>query len=152
MKDLKMDNFKQRQGQSAATRLTPVAMACSVLLFSAGAAFAQQAQQLEQVTVTGLRSSIETSIATKRNSDSIVEAVSSEDIGKLPETSIAESLEVHSDALRTKRRLIAEEAAAKLPIKLLIPLIFCVFPALMTVLLGPVVISITQHLFPLVNN
>ena len=92
MKDLKMDNFKQRQGQSAATRLTPVAMACSVLLLSAGAAFAQQAQQLEQVTVTGLRSSIETSIATKRNSDSIVEAVSSEDIGKLPETSIAESL------------------------------------------------------------
>ena len=67
-------------------------------------------------------------------------------------TSIAESLEVHSDALRTKRRLIAEEAAAKLPIKLLIPLIFCVFPALMTVLLGPVVISITQNLFPLVNN
>ena len=67
-------------------------------------------------------------------------------------TSIAESLEVHSDALRTKRRLIAEETAAKLPIKLLIPLIFCVFPALMTVLLGPVVISITKHLFPLVNN
>lgn len=67
-------------------------------------------------------------------------------------SSIAESLEVHSDALRTKRRLIAEEAAAKLPIKLLIPLIFCVFPALMTVLLGPVVISITQQLFPLVNN
>lgn len=67
-------------------------------------------------------------------------------------TSIAESLEVHSDALRTKRRLIAEEAAAKLPIKLLIPLIFCVFPALMTVLLGPVVISISQHLFPLVNS
>jgi tight adherence protein C len=67
-------------------------------------------------------------------------------------TSIGESLEVHSDALRTKRRLIAEEAAAKLPIKLLIPLIFCVFPALMTVLLGPVVISITQNLLPLVNN
>jgi tight adherence protein C len=67
-------------------------------------------------------------------------------------TSIGESLEVHSDALRTKRRLIAEEAAAKLPIKLLIPLIFCVFPALMTVLLGPVVISITQNLFPLVSN
>ncbi len=67
-------------------------------------------------------------------------------------TSVAESLEVHSDALRLKRRLIAEEAAAKLPIKLLIPLIFCVFPALITVLLGPVVISISQQLFPLVNN
>jgi tight adherence protein C len=67
-------------------------------------------------------------------------------------TSISESLEVHSDTLRTRRRLIAEEAAAKLPVKLLIPLIFCVFPALMTVLLGPVVISITQHLFPLANR
>jgi tight adherence protein C len=67
-------------------------------------------------------------------------------------TSVAESLEVHSDALRSKRRLIAEETAAKLPIKLLIPLIFCVFPALMTVLLGPVVISISQQLFPLINN
>ena len=67
-------------------------------------------------------------------------------------TSIAESLELHSDGLRTQRRLVAEEAASKLPIKLLIPLIFCVFPALMTVLLGPVVISISQYLFPLVNN
>jgi tight adherence protein C len=66
-------------------------------------------------------------------------------------TSMADSLQVHSDALRSKRRLLAEEAAAKLPIKLLVPLIFCVFPALMTVLLGPVVISISKHLFPLVN-
>jgi len=61
-------------------------------------------------------------------------------------TSIAESLQVHSDALRTKRRLLAEEIAAKLPVKLLIPLIFCVFPALLTVLLGPVVISLYTQL------
>jgi len=53
-------------------------------------------------------------------------------------TSVSESLQVYSDALRTQRRLRAEEAAAKLPVKLLIPLIFCVFPSLLTVLLGPV--------------
>jgi tight adherence protein C len=52
---------------------------------------------------------------------------------------------VYSEALRTKRRLMAEEAAAKLPVKLLIPLIFCIFPSLLTVLLGPVVISFQQH-------
>lgn len=44
------------------------------------------------VTVTGIRSSIESSIATKRDADSIIEAVTAEDIGKLPDVSIAESL------------------------------------------------------------
>lgn len=57
-------------------------------------------------------------------------------------TSIAESLRVHADSLRTRRRQRAEEAAAKLPLKLLFPLIFCIFPSLMLVLLGPAVISI----------
>jgi len=47
---------------------------------------------LEEVIVTGIRHSIETSIATKRESTSIVEVVSAEDIGKLPDTSIADSL------------------------------------------------------------
>lgn len=59
--------------------------------------------------------------------------------------SISDSLVLYSQALRTKRRLMAEEAAAKLPVKLLIPLIFCIFPSLLTVLLGPVVISFQQH-------
>jgi tight adherence protein C len=57
-------------------------------------------------------------------------------------TSIAESLRVHADSLRTRRRQRAEEAAAKIPLKLLFPLIFCIFPSLMLVLLGPAVISI----------
>lgn len=57
-------------------------------------------------------------------------------------TSIAESLRVHADGLRTRRRQRAEEAAAKLPLKLLFPLIFCIFPSLMLVLLGPAVINI----------
>lgn len=60
-------------------------------------------------------------------------------------TSVSESLQVHSDALRTQRRLRAEEAAAKLPVKLLIPLIFCVFPSLLTVLLGPVVVTLSRQ-------
>lgn len=59
-------------------------------------------------------------------------------------TSVSESLQVYSDALRTERRLRAEEAAAKLPVKLLIPLIFCVFPSLLTVLLGPVVVTLAR--------
>lgn len=48
--------------------------------------------KLDAVIVKGIRHSIETSIATKRNSNSIVEAVSAEDIGKLPDASVAESL------------------------------------------------------------
>jgi len=63
-------------------------------------------------------------------------------------TSVAESLKVHSASLRTKRRLVAEEAAAKLPVKILMPLIFCIFPALLTVLLGPAVINISLILLP----
>lgn len=57
-------------------------------------------------------------------------------------TSIADSLRVHAESLRIRRRQDAEEAAAKIPLKLLFPLIFCIFPSLMLVLLGPAVISI----------
>lgn len=51
-----------------------------------------EAVELETVTVTGIRRGIESSIAVKRDSTSIVEAISAEDIGKLPDVSIAESL------------------------------------------------------------
>ena len=47
---------------------------------------------LEEVVVSGIRHSIETSIATKREATSVVEVVSAEDIGKLPDTSIADSI------------------------------------------------------------
>lgn len=63
-------------------------------------------------------------------------------------SSMSESLVVYSQSLRTRRRLLAEEAAAKLPVKLLIPLIFCIFPSLLMVLLGPVLISFQQHFHP----
>jgi tight adherence protein C len=66
-------------------------------------------------------------------------------------TSMADSLKVHSESLRTKRRLVAEEAAAKLPVKILLPLIFCVFPSLLTVLMGPAVINVLQILMPTIS-
>ena len=61
-------------------------------------------------------------------------------------TSITDALAVHSEQLRTKRRLEAEERAAKLPVKLLFPLVFCIFPAMLTVLLGPAVLALSRAL------
>src|SRR5688572_11060122 len=52
----------------------------------------QEANELETVSVTGIRNAIEQSIETKKQSTSIVEVVSAEDIGKLPDVSIAESI------------------------------------------------------------
>ena len=63
-------------------------------------------------------------------------------------TSMGDSLRVHSDNLRLKRRLKAEEAAGKIAVKLLFPLIFCIFPTLMLVLLGPAFIQILRVLLP----
>jgi iron complex outermembrane receptor protein len=77
-------------------RFTPVAAAVAATLCASGAAMAQaQApaeQTLETITVTGIRRGIESAIATKKNAEGVVEAISAEDIGKLPDTSIAESL------------------------------------------------------------
>ncbi|HSL02951.1 MAG TPA: type II secretion system F family protein, partial [Nitrospiraceae bacterium] len=52
-------------------------------------------------------------------------------------TSIGQSLRVHSDAMRVNRQLRAEEIAAKLPVKLLFPLVFFIFPSLFVVVIGP---------------
>jgi tight adherence protein C len=63
-------------------------------------------------------------------------------------TSIADSLRVQSDLLRTKRRQRAEEQAAKIALKLLFPLIFFIFPSLLVVLMGPAFIQIYRVLLP----
>ncbi|ESH89091.1 type II secretion system protein [Cupriavidus sp. HPC(L)] len=63
-------------------------------------------------------------------------------------TSLGESLRVLSDMLRTKRRMLAEEQAAKIALKLLFPLIFLIFPSLLVVLLGPAFIQIVRVLLP----
>lgn len=57
-------------------------------------------------------------------------------------TSIARSLRIHASTLREKRRQRAEEAAAKTTIKMIFPLVFCIFPALFVVVLAPAIIQI----------
>jgi len=61
-------------------------------------------------------------------------------------TSIADSLRVQSEQLRTKRRQRAEEQAAKIALKLLFPLIFFIFPSLLVVLLGPAMLLLSHGL------
>jgi tight adherence protein C len=67
-------------------------------------------------------------------------------------TSVAQSLRVHSEVLRTKRRQRAEEAAAKTGVKMVFPLVFCIFPAIWVVTIGPAAIKFVQVLFPMVQN
>ena len=57
-------------------------------------------------------------------------------------TSVAKTLRIHSDTLRTQRVQAVEEAAAKTTIKLLFPLVFFIFPSLFVVVLGPALLSI----------
>jgi tight adherence protein C len=57
-------------------------------------------------------------------------------------TSIADALRVHADELRTKRRQRAEEAAAKLTVKMLLPIIIFIFPSIFLVILGPAVFQV----------
>jgi len=79
---------KPQQAQSAAKSQKPAPQA--------------PVKNLGEVVVTGIRSSIESSLAAKQRSDDIVEAISAEDIGKLPDASIAESLS-HLPGLATQR-------------------------------------------------
>ncbi len=73
--------------ESIKLRLSPVAFAVMAVMAS-GTAMAQE----QTVTVTGIRASIENSINVKKNESNIVEAISAEDIGKLPDASVAESV------------------------------------------------------------
>ena len=59
-------------------------------------------------------------------------------------TSLAESLRVQSDMMRSRRSQRAEEMAAKIPVKMTVPLILFIFPTLMLVLLGPAIIQMIQ--------
>jgi tight adherence protein C len=67
-------------------------------------------------------------------------------------TSVAQSLRVYSETLRTKRRQRAEEAAAKTGVKMVFPLVFCIFPAIWVVTIGPAAIKFVTVLFPLMES
>ena len=67
-------------------------------------------------------------------------------------TSVAQSLRVHSETLRTKRRQRAEEAAAKTGVKMVFPLVFCIFPAIWVVTIGPAAIRFVQVLLPMTQQ
>jgi tight adherence protein C len=62
-------------------------------------------------------------------------------------TSMADALRIYSDTFRTQRFQRAEEIAAKLPVKLVFPLILFIFPSLFVVLLGPAAITIYKNIF-----
>jgi len=76
--------------------IAPGAAACAGMLFALGAGVAAAADtqegELSEITVTGIRASIATAISMKEQSNNIIETISAEDLGKLPDLSIADSL------------------------------------------------------------
>lgn len=67
-------------------------------------------------------------------------------------TSIAQSLRGHSEYMRVQTRQQAEEKAAKLGVKLVFPIFFCILPSLFVVTVGPVLVRITRDLIPMMVN
>jgi tight adherence protein C len=64
-------------------------------------------------------------------------------------TSIGDSLRVFSDDLRHKRQVRAEERAAKVPTKMLFPLVVFIFPSIIMVILGPAIIQVVRTIVPM---
>ena len=67
-------------------------------------------------------------------------------------TGVAQSLRAHADFMRVQARQVAEEKAAKLGVKLVFPIFFCILPSLFVVTVGPVVCKIMRELLPMMNN
>jgi tight adherence protein C len=67
-------------------------------------------------------------------------------------SSIAQALRVQSDAMRTRRRQLAEEKAAKTAVKLIFPLVLFIFPAIFVVLVGPAAITMVNEMFPAMSG
>lgn len=67
-------------------------------------------------------------------------------------SSVAQALRVQSDSMRTRRRQLAEEKAAKTAVKLIFPLVLFIFPALFVVLVGPAAITMINEMFPAMSG
>lgn len=67
-------------------------------------------------------------------------------------TGVAQSLRAHADYMRVQARQTAEEKAAKLGVKLVFPIFFCILPSLFIVTVGPVVMKIIRELIPMMNS
>src|SRR5690606_8732869 len=67
-------------------------------------------------------------------------------------SSIAQALRVQSESMRTRRRQIAEEKAAKTAVKLIFPLVLFIFPGIFVVLVDPAAITMMRDMFPMMNG
>lgn len=65
---------------------------------------------------------------------------------------LSQTLKVQADEMRNKRMMRAEETAAKLPVKLTLPLVLCILPAMFAVVLGPGLINIARNVLPHLGN
>jgi tight adherence protein C len=59
-------------------------------------------------------------------------------------TSVARALRIHSDSMRVKRMQQAEEKAAMVSVKMTVPLVLCILPSLIAIVMGPAIVMITQ--------
>jgi tight adherence protein C len=67
-------------------------------------------------------------------------------------TGIAQSLRMHADYMRVQSRQVAEEKAAKVGVKLVFPIFFCILPTLFVVTVGPMAVRLVRELLPMMNN
>ncbi len=67
-------------------------------------------------------------------------------------TGVAQSLRAHADFMRIQARQVAEEKAAKLGVKLIFPIFFCILPSLFIVTVGPVAMKIVRELIPMMQG
>jgi tight adherence protein C len=67
-------------------------------------------------------------------------------------TGVAPSLRAHAEYMRVQARQVAEEKAAKLGVKLIFPIFFCILPSLFVVTVGPMVVKIIRELLPMMDS
>lgn len=67
-------------------------------------------------------------------------------------SSVAQALRVQSDSMRTRRKQIAEEKAAKTAVKLIFPLVIFIFPGIFVVLVGPAAVTMVKEMFPVMGS